>query len=941
MNTSGDMENLLRRFFRQKKSAIRTSDEMDREIVDYSFEAYVEARKKSFAARVPKQRKKILTSPAIRVAASALIVLVVVFIIIFSGPDELPKQVPGDATVAKTVQEDKPVPSGSSTKSPDVLTDGITSDRTYPEVELELAKLQTMFGNGDIDGLISMLDSPLTQIGLAAAGYLARFEDVRAIDAHTKWRSKNNANQEIAKSSAEVKDVADNRILFDRPSIFESGLKDASRFEFDGREVVVRVYTDYLYDPSFFEKIPLKLSRHTVKFDSIGIETTKALEPLVLAVLGQDQNDPNIRQLLSESIHIWVFEKGLSFTLPFTAVSEQPTSLVFMDALGNPIPGAIVEIFLRTGHSKDSPRIRLKETLLDESGTTELLFTKQQAYMLDFTLAHPDYGIAFAGYSHFPSPGTIYVPLVKRNTEGEQRSIWGVVLEPNGVPIADAVLECSNIQAIGGTRFSAHGADIYKTITDDQGRFFFYLPNTQGGKLIPRKSVYFVRIKAPEELNLLGFQDNIENGKPATIVMERGDHFHTFAFEGSRGPIIELEQQKKIHIRITRPDQPWITLGYDKWKDGGSFPLGTYHAMMGIDSGKVEFQPIEVTEQSPEELVFGFAPARTYYGQVIHGLTSEPMPGAFVIGMWSSSTGNNLSHITQEQWELLHELPPDPCVDDESLKPVRAIYGFDKVTRTDENGRFEMTFSGDENLYGLIAFEEYFLGIKHRKDYLEADENETVQVPAFKLYPAAKIVFEAHVNEKHVSLMPEWIIETTNNPVWVKDFLKIDDDRMTDFTYARWLEQNQTESFHVPAGINLKVRLEAPYDPQWCPITIDEVLNLQHGQVYDIGVHEFGPALDITVKILNSSNQPVEGVPVRKERGTNHWGSAHISDVNGITEFHIRPHSSVVFGVHYHSKDEGIDLKESVSYDIGGEEDMNRQFIFTLSDEILQHLFKR
>ncbi|MHC4213459.1 MAG: LamG domain-containing protein [Planctomycetota bacterium] len=175
MNTSGDMENLLRRFYRQKKSAIRTNEQMDREIVDYSLEAYVEARKKSFAARVPKQRKMILKSPAIRVGAAALIVFVVLFMIIFSGTDDQPKQISEETTVVKTPQDDKPVLPGPSTKSPPLQK----RDFDFEDIDLMLAA-------GNVDGVVAMVSGADFKTKVSVANYLSKMDQLEALLALVK-----------------------------------------------------------------------------------------------------------------------------------------------------------------------------------------------------------------------------------------------------------------------------------------------------------------------------------------------------------------------------------------------------------------------------------------------------------------------------------------------------------------------------------------------------------------------------------------------------------------------------------------------------------------------------------------------------------------------------------------------------------------------------------
>jgi hypothetical protein len=175
MNTTGETENLLWRSFRQKKASIRTSEEMDREIVDYALEAYVEARKKSFAAKVPKQREMIFRSPAIRVGGAVLIVLVVLLIIIFSGPYDQPKQVPGETPVATTTLEDKPVLPGPSTVSPPIEKESFDFD----DIDLMLA-------TGDVDGVVAMVSETDFKTKVAVANYLSKMNQFEALLALVK-----------------------------------------------------------------------------------------------------------------------------------------------------------------------------------------------------------------------------------------------------------------------------------------------------------------------------------------------------------------------------------------------------------------------------------------------------------------------------------------------------------------------------------------------------------------------------------------------------------------------------------------------------------------------------------------------------------------------------------------------------------------------------------
>jgi hypothetical protein len=73
--------------------------------------------------------------------------------------------------------------------------------------------------------------------------------------------------------------------------------------------------------------------------------------------------------------------------------------------------------------------------------------------------------------------------------------------------------------------------------------------------------------------------------------------------------------------------------------------------------------------------------------------------------------------------------------------------------------------------------------------------------------------------------------------------------------------------------------------------------------------------------------------------GVNSWSVPHNTDESGIVLFHAAPNSSGRFGVLYHDEG-GVNLEETIPYQIGGDEDSGRQFTLQLSDEILELLFK-
>jgi hypothetical protein len=711
--------------------------------------------------------------------------------------------------------------------------------------------------------------------------------------------------------------------------------------DLNGRNVLVRIYNNWQTDPRAYKLINVSLSGLSVSFDAVRKAFPGIKDSASIVVCGRQQKEEVVAKMLGGSVCVERDKKGKKLSIrPLLPGQVGSSELNVTDALGLAFPQASIDIFVR-GSGDNDTRIYLSTAGTDEQGRLEVPVLTGELRFFSFVISEPNYGIALVDpYIDIGERKELNVPLVSRTTEAFKRSIHGVVVDPQGNPVAGAVIECSYIRTLGEGLINALNDWSNKSLTDDEGAFSLYLPNENirddRGYLIPPKSQYHVRIEAPKELGLLPYVKPIENGRDALIFLESGGRFRTFVFEDANGPITDPNKLRYISLTIIQSDGSRVSLRYEDFKDGGIFPPGEYHAVQrGMD--EFDFEPLTVNEQSPDELVFRQPEGILYYGQVVHGLTGEPMTGAFVIGFISSSKGN-LSMITDQQWQALHALPADPCLADPAVKPVSRIYGVKKIVRTDEFGDFQMGFRPGE-IYGFIAFEKDFLGLMHRRHALIADQTGQAEIPVMKLYPAATVMVEACTDAERISIWPRWIIDENENPVWVHDFLLTDDRKESMFTYDGWIEQNKVQNFHVPAGLSLRVKLDTPYDRQFCPIEIPQVIHLAQGQVLDLGRRQFKAALDVYVQVINSKSQAIEGVPVRMLRDGKAWSVLHNTDQSGLARFNVIPYSIGEFGVIYH-KDGGEFLKETIPFQIGGNTDSDRQFTLQLSDEILEILFK-
>ncbi|HNS23044.1 MAG TPA: carboxypeptidase-like regulatory domain-containing protein [Sedimentisphaerales bacterium] len=615
--------------------------------------------------------------------------------------------------------------------------------------------------------------------------------------------------------------------------------------------------------------------------------------------------------------------------------------LRFTDALGEPLPGATVEIWITR---RDGSRICLGRTALDSAGGLACKTSPDDLRFAEFVVSHADYGCAQVRQPFEPN-AAIVAPLLRTGTVAADRAIWGRVVDPNGAPVAGAIIHCPYVRTLGEGLINATN-ETPQGITDANGAFSFYMPNRRNrddrGELIPPKSRYCVRIEPPKALQLLPYVEPIENGRESLIVLERGDRLRQLRFEDPNGEITDPTRLRSITVSLRRPGRNVLTLCYDDWKDGVPLVPGAYEASMRESGEESRFEPVEITQDSPEEVIFRLPAPVTYYGRVVHGLTGQPMPAAFVLAM-NANAEDRLCDLTTEQWDTLHSLADNPAQDDPALGPLRKIYGFTKLVRTDRTGSYGIALEADQSFYGFVAFEQDYLAVMQRRHALEADADRFAEVPTIKLFPAAMVLVETVIDKEHPSIMPKWEIDEQSRPAWVGELLAIDNNRESSLEYDDWLEPNARQAVSVPAGVRLRLRLETPYDDEFCPVVIPQKIRLAEGQTANLGQFVFERAISVQVKAVDATGQALEGIPIRsvqtREGERPCWSVVHNTDEKGIARFYLIPNSSGSFGVLYHS-DDGVHLTETLDYKVGGPEDAGRKFVLQLSDEILTYLLQ-
>ncbi len=632
---------------------------------------------------------------------------------------------------------------------------------------------------------------------------------------------------------------------------------------------------------------------------------------------------------------------------------------VFFDAIGEPIPKAEVEVF---SNEEEGAKRSVGKYLLDESGILRVPRESLEGRST-FVLSHPDYGIASIEKDEWKR-AVLWVPLVRAGTEADKNSIRGVIADDANSPIAGALVSCRMVYTPGGGKMNWD--PWYGTvITDQQGRFAMCMPTYKlrdGPTEIPPHSKYEVSIRIPKAYLLGPYSCKIPTSKETQIKLTRAErYFRSFVFEDANGPITDEARLDRLFLGIKPPGQGHLEFRYAELKDGGIFPVGEYVAWIRGPAGKtsLRFEAMEVTEASPEQLVFkAELPGEvTYLGQAVLGFTDEPAAGAFVavqrqprvrivaIGSEMVRDGLTVAMITDEQWEQLHELGRHPPLNAPAVEPLKRIWEIDKIVRADDDGRFQIGIPKAMHKRGSFDFSVFMKGMMpvcHPACYFQDDPDEDIHLPMSRLFEAGTVSFYIVCEQEQRSqVRMRYEIGSESGAEWVGDFLEYRSTGGVSFPLNRSIWCNYRYMISVPAGLEMQLLFQMRKDNLWSPVYYSEPFAAQQGQVVDLGSIDVTAKMPVYVQLIDSAGNLIGGV------GVAHWavdrkryfGQTHITDEEGIAEFHVPPYYRGTFCVGYLDPNNNC-VGESVAYETRGPEDANNVYTLRLSDEMVKALFK-
>lgn len=655
----------------------------------------------------------------------------------------------------------------------------------------------------------------------------------------------------------------------------------------------------------------------------------------------------------------------------------------FVDALGRPMAGATVEVVRSpTWESRQPGKSSLPPVRLDEAGRLRPPPENPMLQLCCFLVHDPNYGTAIVeprtrmlGKPDEPLD-LCAVPLVPAATQEDERSIWGTVVDSDGVPIPEAVLQCAEVRILGGgsLRVWCPGPPTMirfaKVLTDAQGRFSMHLPlgNDDGalGRSVPPGATYEVTIDSATGVKLQRLHAQLVAGREHTIVVERKPEgpaafTGTLVFEDERGPVTSVEKLRQVTLSIQRQTgagrSEGTTFGPGGWLEKTELEFGTYSATAEWDGRLYVFESVVVTPRSPETIVFTpkeiTAAQSVYRGRVVNGATGSPIGGALVL---LRPEPGAFYEPDEKAAKRIYYLGPETDAND-----LIEIFKSDPqwpVTWTDRVGRFEMSLSGMQSrppFVTLLAIKRDFLGAElqlsaipsqadpfgqRRLREFEMDSQGRVLLPEMKLFPAGTVTVEPSVSDGEKDVQFYYRTAPDDPTTWLKDLWATPkaSQGMSVFRKSR-LPTNESQKVYVPAGVTLTLVLQR-IGGQFSPVVIEPVY-LRQGEVLDLGRVEFSPAMQVVVKVLDSAGKPLEGITLRcRTDGIGYTGLGFVTDPEGRALVNAPQNSRGQFVVEYPDRESMTVVREGTPYEVRGSEDEGREFVLVLSDEFLGQLRK-
>ena len=544
----------------------------------------------------------------------------------------------------------------------------------------------------------------------------------------------------------------------------------------DRRQAVVRLFRDWRNKPADFELVRAPIKSLSLELDSLKSIVGQGRDSVFVVALGSDQTDKAVAMVMADFVTGRVYQDGQKLHIwPPWSSDSGCQFWTFVDAMGSPIPQATVEIRLRDWDQwEQGAEVSLCKSQLDEKGRLKRLKTTDYPSKLAFVVSHPNYGTALLRHTGpliENASETYVVPLVPLDSEAASRSVQAVVIDNNGNPVEGTIVSCGNLQEPSGRSIERRLDITGQAVSNEQGWFAMYVPTIKNGalnsELIPVRSTYRLSIEPPKSLNLRSIDNSFLAGAQTTVTlttMRTDEFFHTFVFEDMNGPITDPAELKRIKLTLYRDGKEWMLLKYDDFQQGINLPTGSLTATTTRWGYSFQFDPIELTPDSPENLVFRPQPPLIFRGRVANIETNEPMADTFVTS-GSFNHYKDPSLLSAQDWDRLRT---KALLQTDQSPSNKTLYDSDRVIVTDVNGCYELTLMPGWHgwLGSLGAVAKGYMAEPVSTQY-KPNADRVVTVPTIFLKP---IESELPLDPNYA---PKFIFEDESDPIVDPDFLKV------------------------------------------------------------------------------------------------------------------------------------------------------------------------
>lgn len=576
----------------------------------------------------------------------------------------------------------------------------------------------------------------------------------------------------------------------------------------------------------------------------------------IVVVLPADQNDVDVQAWMGHTLYASYVLMGSNAVLrketprPYRNL-PQARSVRILDAHQDPIAEAEVSLVLTDGARRLGFRVPVGKT--DTLGHIDLPALgnfNMRAHAL--YIAHRDYGATQLVLSGRKRSATLSTTLLHANSAALSKAVRGRVLDLQGRPVKQA-----RVTLLPAGRRAARGhrppPDLV-AYTDDAGHFALGLPDEADERLLTPKQL--VRVEAPAVAGLLPYIGECPVGEPSDILMGRGHSLHRFVFADANGLITDPNVLGQIQVTHRGAPYNVFTRTADQWRDPIPTPPGQFDA-----SHKSHyFRSVQISASSPESVTFAALPFPRYTGRIVHGITGEPLAGAFIS---FSRPFNDLqySDFNDTDWTVLHQWSLSERQSAKAEALLRKYQTVDGLTRSSTTGRFRLETHPDIRSAphpptSLSVFEKDYMPFSVSLERSKATAENVIDVGDVKLFPAARIKLGIDSAGDYVQIMPIPIIDPNNSPAWTQVF-----ERHAHFSYHHWHRLESPRWIHVPAEVSFKLYLN-PGGSEWTPHLMESSILLEQGQTLDLGTVKLEPMMEVVIRVTDAKGQALPGVAI-------------------------------------------------------------------------------